>query len=261
MAKADIKALAEFLNDAEVNPHEVTKITLDHPELTIEDAYDIQYHIVDMKKQGGSKVVGLKMGMTSEAKMKQMNVSDPIYGHLFDYMLIDNHGKLSVKELVHPRVEAEIAFVMDKDLSGPNVTEADVVNSIRYVFPVMEIVDSRYENFNFTLIDVVADNCSSSRVILGNKFTKPDGLDMDLLGVTLSINNEIVDIGAGASVLGHPLKPVVMLAKMLAQRGSGIKAGSLILTGGITKAIHLKVGDQVTTRIHTLGEVSFTVVE
>lgn len=261
MSGIDIKGFAEFLNDAELNKKEVFRLTLENPELTMEQGYDIQQELIQIKLQDGYKVVGQKMGLTSDAKMKQMKIDNPIYGHLFDYMMVDDRGKLSMKELIHPKVESEIAFIMGKDLEGPNVEDKDVLDAIEYVLPVMEIVDSRYENFNFKLPDVVADNSSSSRVIMGSKFTKPQGLEMELLGVTLSINNEICDLGSGAAVLGHPIKPVVMLAKMLAERGQKIQAGSIILTGGITKALPIKVGDIVSTRIEELGEVSFTVVE
>jgi len=261
MSNINVKEAAEFLNDAELSHKDVFRLTLEHPELTIEEAYDIQHEIVALKIRNGSKLVGLKMGLTSAAKMKQMNVNEPLYGHLFDYMLVNDRDRLSMEELIHPKAEPEIAFIMGKDLAGPEIDENDVLEAIESVLPVMEIIDSRYENFNFTLKDTIADNCSSSRVIVGSKFTKPQGLEMDLLGVTISINNEVKALGTGAAVLGHPLKPVVILAKMLAKRGLKIKAGSLILTGGVTQAFPFKAGDIVSTKIEDLGEVSFKAVE
>lgn len=261
MNKEKIRELAAYLNDAELNRQEIFKITLDYPELTDELAYDIQHEIVNIKEESGDRVIGMKMGLTSEAKMKQMGISEPLYGHILDYMLVDNRGEVSLSELIHPKVEAEIAFIMGKDLQGSNITEDDVLDAIEYVLPAMELVDSRFENFNFTLKDVIADNCSSSRVILGDKYTKPDGLRMELLGTSLSINNEIVDMGTGAAVLGNPLTSVVMLVKLLDKRGLKLKANSLVLTGGITKAFMIKEGDIVSTRIEDLGEVSFKVVK
>ena len=256
-----IRELAVYLNDSELNCQEIFKITLDYPDLTDELAYDIQHEIVNIKTQSGNKVIGMKMGLTSEAKMKQMGISEPLYGHLLDYMVVNNNSELSLSKLIHPKAESEIAFIMGKDLEGDDIDEDDVLDAIKYVLPAMEIVDSRYENFNFTLRDVIADNCSSSRVILGDKYTKPDGLRMDLLGTSLSINNEIIDMGTGAAVLGNPLTSVVMLVKMLSKRGLKLKADSLVLTGGITKAFIFKAGDIVSTEIEDLGEVSFIAVE
>lgn len=261
MSEYNLREIAVFLNNAELNRQEVLKITNDYPNLTHEDAYDIQHEIVDIKTSGGNEIIGLKMGLTSEAKMKQMGVNNPLYGHIFDYMLVNDKEELSLSELIHPKVESEIAFIMGKDLGGEDVDEKAVLDAIEYVVPVMEIIDSRYQNFEFTLTDVIADNCSSSRVIIGSKFTKPDDLEMDLLGATLSINNEIMDSGTGAAVLGHPLKSVVVLAKLLAKRNLKISAGSLVLTGAITKACLIKEGDIVSTKIEDLGEVSFKVVK
>lgn len=140
------------------------------------------------------------------------------------------------------------------------MTIEEVMDATEYVLPVMEIVDSRFENFNFKLPDVVADNSSSSRYIVGSKLTRPGNIDLAVLGVTLSFNGEVVDQGTGAAVLGHPANSVIRLAKMLDRHGEKIHAGQIILTGGITKAIAVNPGDLVTTKIEELGEVSFKAV-
>jgi 2-oxo-3-hexenedioate decarboxylase len=191
--------------------------------------------------------------------MKQMNVDEPIRGLLFDYMVIDDGGVLVYDELIHPRVEAEIAFVLGEDLQGPGVTGDEALRATRYVLPALEFVDSRYENFKFTLPDVVADNTSASRFVLGSKLTAPDGLDLDLIGVTLQINGEIRGLGAGAAVLGHPANSVAMLANMLSRKGEKLKAGDVVLTGGITEAIRVEPGDVVTAKLDQLGDVSVVV--
>jgi 2-oxo-3-hexenedioate decarboxylase len=192
--------------------------------------------------------------------MKQMNVEEPIYGYIFDYMVISD-GIVRMSELIHPKAEAEIAFILGKDIEGPGVTGAQVLAATEYVVPALEIIDSRYENFRFTLPDVVADNASSSRVVFGNRLTRPEGLDLDLLGVTLHINGELKELGAGAAVLGHPANSVAMLANMLARKGQKLKAGEIILTGGVTEAVLLSLGDYVTAKVDGLGEVSFKVTE
>ncbi len=257
----DINKIVDILIDAEENCKEITKITDDEPELNHSNAYDVQHHLVEKKLADGAKVIGMKMGLTSRAKMEQMGISDPLYGHLFDYMQVENHGQVSMGDLIHPKVESEIAFIFSKDLSGNNLSDSEIVDALQYAVPVMELVDSRFKNFNFTLPDVIADNCSSSRYVVGDKMTDVKKLPFDQLNVSLSINGEVVDKGKGSAVLGHPFASIRELAKMLSRRGLTIPKGYIILTGGITKAYIIKSGDQVKTSVEKLGDVSFNVVE
>jgi 2-oxo-3-hexenedioate decarboxylase len=259
MAIANYKDTAQFLHTAETEKREVVKITAEQPELTVQDAYKIQEELVAIKLGLGHKIIGPKMGLTSEAKMKQMKVEEPIYGYVFDYMDVTNEGVISLSELIHPKVEAEIAFVLGSDIEGPNITAEDVLAATEYVVPALEIIDSRYENFNFTLTDVIADNASSSRVVFGKKFTNPAGIDLDLVGVTLEINGDVKDVGAGAAVLGHPANSIAMLANMLARKGEKLRLGEIILSGAITGAVMLSSGDAVTAKLDGLGDVSFVV--
>ena len=261
MSGLNYKSTAEFLHLAEVEKREVVRITADYPGMTVEEAYQVQEELVAIKLEQGHRVVGPKMGLTSQAKMKQMGVEDPIYGYVFDYMLIPEGGTLSMSDVIHPKVEVEIAFVMGKDVEGPGVTAAQILAATEYVIPALEIIDSRYENFKFTLADVVADNASTSRVVFGNKMVRPDQLELDLVGATLSINGEIKDLGAGAAVVGHPANSLAMLANMLAKKGEKIKAGDVILSGGITGAHMLNVGDTVSAKLDGLGEIGFKVSE
>ncbi|MED4602733.1 fumarylacetoacetate hydrolase family protein [Paenibacillus validus] len=260
MDKTVIKDLARFLINAEVEKKEVLKLTNEHPDLTVEAGYAIQEQLVHMKLEEGYRIVGPKMGLTSQAKMKQMNVNEPIYGYIFDYMVV-NGQELAISDLIHPKVEAEIAFVLGKDIEGPGITGAQVLAATDYVLPALEIIDSRYQNFQFTLPDVIADNASSSRVFFGSTIKRPDNLELDLLGVTLSINGQIKDLGAGAAVVGHPANSVAMLANMLARKGLKLKAGQIILSGGITGAVMLNVGDSVSAKFDGLGTVDFIVKE
>src|SRR5699024_8887681 len=149
--------------------------------------------------------------------------------------------------------------ILSRDLEGPHVTALDVLRSTEYVFPAIEIIDSRYENFNFTLPDVIADNTSAAGVVFGTDLKRPDGLELDVVGTTLSINGEIKAIGAGAAVLGHPANSVARLANMLAKKGKKVKAGEPILTGGLTEAVLLSSGDNVSVKCGGIGEVSFFV--
>lgn len=256
------KEIAKYLVSAEVDRREVAKVTTNlKPDLTVEEAYLVQEEIVTIKLNEGKRIIGPKMGLTSLAKMKQMGVEEPIYGYVFDYMLIENGGKARLSDQIHPKVEAEIAFVMGEDLEGPEVTGAQVLAKTEYVLPALEIIDSRYENFNFTLPDVIADNASTSRVVFGTSLKKPDQFELDLVGATLSINGEIKELGAGAAVLGHPAHSIAMLANMLARKGEKVRKGDVILTGGITGAVMLNYGDTVSGKFDGLGEVTFTVTD
>lgn len=262
MSNAQYKEIAKYLLAGEYEKKEVKKVTLElKPDLTVEEAYLVQQELVNIKLEEGKKIVGPKMGLTSQAKMKQMGVEEPIYGYVFDYMLIDNGSEVSMSDLIHPKVEAEIAFVIGKDIEGPGITGAQVLAATEYVLPALEIIDSRYENFNFTLPDVVADNASTSRVVFGTTLKRPEQFDLDLVGSTLSINGQIKDLGAGAAVVGHPANSIAMLANMLARKGDKVKAGDIILTGGITGAHLLSSGDFVSGKFDGLGEVTFKMVD
>src|SRR5699024_4278971 len=247
---------AKFLYNAEKEKKEIKKITSDkHPDLTIEDAYDIQRQLIELKEADGHKIVGPKMGLTSEAKLKQMNVENPIYGYVFDYMVLSHGETLHMDELIHPKAEPEIGFILKHDLEGPGITTVQVLEATEWVFPAIEIIDSRYENFNFTLPDVIADNTSASRVIFGSDIKKLSELELDLAGVTLSFNGKVESLGAGAAVLGHPAYAIARLANMLAERGEKVKSGQPILSGAITQAMLLSKGDHVNVKIGGLGEV------
>lgn len=252
--------IADYLLQAEKERREIPRITLEYPDLTLEEAYLIQQELVKRKLEEGKRILGPKMGLTSHAKMRQMNVDNPIYGYIFDYMVIPNGGVLKMDELIHPKVEAEIAFLIARDIEGPGVTGAQVLAATEYVIPALEVIDSRYQNFQFTLVDVVADNASSARVVFSDRLLEPHLFDLDLVGVTLTINGEVKAFGAGANVLGHPAHAVAMLANMLAERGEKIRAGEIILTGGITEALLINRGDEIRVTISGLGEVGMTVV-
>ncbi|SDM78395.1 2-oxo-3-hexenedioate decarboxylase [Psychrobacillus sp. OK028] len=260
MDKHLIKELADYTHNAEKEKREIIKITAElYPELSIEDAYMVQEELVKQKLEEGSKIIGPKMGITSEAKMKQMNVDNPIYGYIFDYMVVNEGESISIDDYIHPKVEPEIGFVLSRDLEGPGVTALDVLRATEYVFPAMEIIDSRYENFNFTLPDVIADNTSAAGAVFGTSLKRPDAVELDVVGVTLSINGEIQALGAGAAVLGHPANSVARLANMLSEKGEKVKAGQPILTGGLTAAVPLSPGDFVNAKYGGLGDVSFFV--
>jgi 2-oxo-3-hexenedioate decarboxylase len=256
LSKQQVEELAHHLENAELQAHEVAKITDDYPDMTCDDAYDIQWEIRRRKEARGTKVVGLKMGLTSRIELAQMGVEKPCYGFLADYFSIPDGGDIKHDELIHPKVEAELAFVTKTPLQGPGIHIGDVLRATDFVIPAVEIIDSRYRDSTFDLNSVIADNSSSSRFVAGGTMARPEDLDLKNLGVVMEINGEVVQLGAGAAVLGHPASAVVMLANMLAERGEHIPAGTFIMTGAITTAVDVNKGDHFTVRYQGLGSVS-----
>lgn len=260
LSKKIVEQLAKHLEDAELEVHDVTKITDDYPEMDFEDAYDIQWEIRRRKEARGNKIVGMKMGLTSWAKMAQMGVEEPCYGFLADYFSCADGSAIDMTGLIHPKVEAEIAFVTKAPLAGPGCNVADVFAATDFVLPAVEVIDSRYRDFKFDIKSVVADNSSSSRFVTGGRRVPIDNLDLSTVGVVMEKNGEIVALSAGAAVLGNPAESVAMLANMLSERGEVIPAGSFIMTGGVTAAIAVEAGDNITVRYHDLGSLSMRFV-
>ena len=255
-----VLALAEHLENAELGARDVTKITDEYPDMDWDDAYAIQDAIRQRKEARGNRTAGLKCGLTSFAKMKQMGVETPVFGFVSDYMSRPDGGEIKISELIHPKVEAEICIVTKAPLKGPGCHVAAVMAATDLVLPAVEVIDSRYRDFKFDLKSVIADNTSSSRFVIGGRSRDLDELDLRTLGVVLEINGEIKTMAAGAAVLGHPLAAVAMLANHLGARGREIPAGSFIMTGGVTEAVTVKAGDSVLVRYQDLGSVSMRFV-
>lgn len=256
LTKEQVEQLAEHLENAELQAFEVTKITDDYPDMDYEDAFDIQWEIRRRKEARGNKIVGMKMGLTSWAKMSQMGVEHPCYGFLADYFSVSEGGAIKHDELIHPKIEAELAFVTKADLKGPGCHIGDVLAATDFVMPAIEVIDSRYKDFKFDLKSVVADNSSSSRFVTGGQSKPISELDLKTLGVVMEINGKVVQTGAGAAVLGHPASSVAMLANMLAERSEYIPAGTFIMIGAITAAVQVNKGDSFVVHFQDLGSIS-----
>ena len=197
------------------------------------------------------------MGLTSQAKMRQMGVSEPVYGFLPATGSYADAAQVDSAAFIHPRVEAEVAVVTRAELAGPGCHIGQVLTAVDFVIAAVEIIDSRYENFRFDLKSVIADNTSAAGFVCGSVPRDAQALELPTLGVVLEKNGEIVETGAGAAVLGHPAASVAMLANMLALRDEIIPAGTFIMTGGITAAVAVTRGDTINVRYQGLGKVSF----
>lgn len=251
-----IARLAEHLETCELQARDTPKITDEHPDMDWDDAYAIQDAILARKRARGARVVGLKAGLTSHAKMKQMGVETPVFGFLVDGFSVPEGGTVQTRELIHPKVEPEIAFVLKHALKGPGCHIGAVLAATDFVLPGIEVIDSRYRDFKFDLKSVVADNTSASRFVVGGRALRPEGVDLRTVGIVLEKNGQPVALGAGAAVLGHPAAAIAMLANHLGRRGQEIAAGSLILSGGVTEAVAVAAGDHVCLRVQGMGSVS-----
>jgi 2-oxo-3-hexenedioate decarboxylase len=245
---------AEYLRVAEATVEAVAPITDTEPDLTLEDAYRIQDELIERKLADGARLIGAKIGLTSRAKQESMGVHEPVYAWLTDRMLVPLETPLSLRDLIHPRAEPEIVFLLRRDLSGPGVSAQAVLEATSAVCCGLEIIDSRYTDFRFALADVVADNASSARFVLGARRVLPD-FDLALEGCLLEVDQELVATAAGAAVLGHPAEAVARLANALGVRGRGLEAGWVVLSGGLTEAQPLVPGRQIGAIFARLGRV------
>jgi len=256
LTAARIAEFAASLDAAAQECRPVPKLTDREPQLSMADAYEIQWALRNRRLAAGRRVSGLKMGLTSRSKMKQMGVETPIYGFLLDDFSVPADSEVPVAGLIHPRIEPEIALFTNRMLQGPGCTIADALAAIDFAIPAIEVIDSRFADFKFDLPSVVADNASSARYVVGGTARRLDDLDLRTLGVVVEKNGEAVAFGAGAAVLGHPALSLAMLANLLAQREQHIPAGTFVMTGGLTEAIAAKAGDHFLARFQALGSVS-----
>ena len=209
------KQFAEQLIKAEETLIGTSPLTSADPELTVEEAYYIQLENIRKVAQGQT-VVGKKIGLTSKAMQDLLGVNEPDYGHLLDSMVVENGSAVPKHKVLQPKVEGEIAFVLKKDLKGPNVTTLDVLQATDYILPAIEVVDSRIQDWKIKLPDTIADNASSAFYALGGKPMKIEDVDLELLGMVLTKNGKLVNTGVGAAALGNPAQCVAWLANRLA---------------------------------------------
>jgi len=247
--------LADRLIEAAGDRVATTPLTDEFPELDVPTAYTIQDAVVAAREASGSVIVGAKLGLTSTAKQKQMNVDEPLYGWLTHDMQIDTGEVLVCGDYIQPRCEPEVAFLLGEDLEGPGVTAARVLAATDLVFPSVDVLDSRFAGYSFKLPDVVADNSSCAGFILGGQGIDPAGFDLRLTGCVFEKNGRLVATASGAAVLGHPAASVAWLVRKLAERGQGLQAGHIVLSGSMTEAIAVAPGDVITARFDRLGTV------
>jgi len=253
------RKVASALKEAERTCVPIKPISKTYPELEIKDAYEVQLINVNEHVASGNKVTGKKIGLTSLAMQQFIGVDQPDYGQLFDFMEVKN-GILERSRYLNPKVEGEIAFVLKKDLHGPNVTAKDVMEATDYVLASIEVVDSRIKDWKIGIVDTVADNASSAMYVIGNKKVDPNSLNLKAVSMGLYKNGEKVLSGVGADVLGDPALSVAWLINKLWEYGVTLKKGEVVLSGSLTSALAAEAGDDFKVVFFELGEVSLRFV-
>lgn len=219
-------------------------------------AYAVQAELVAIALLDGRRPVGRKIGLTSKAVQAQLGVDQPDYGALFADMEIEDGGTLAMGRLIQPRIEAELAFVLGRDLTCPDLAAWELMGAVDHVLPALEIVDSRIAGWRIGIVDTIADNGSSARFVTGANPRRLTDLALDTCAMTLSRNEETVSQGRGAACLGHPLKAALWLARTMAASEAPLRAGDLILTGALGPMVDVRAGDLFRAEIDGFGAVS-----
>lgn len=256
MSNIDHARWAAYLLAAADDRSEVQAITKQVDELSVDDAYAIQAALLELHLAKGDAIAGPKLGLTSAAKQEQMGVNEPVYGWVTESSLVGENGEVALDGLIHPRCEPELVFRLGQDLAGPGVTAEDVLDATEEVVGGIEVIDSRYEAFSFTLTDVIADNTSAARVAVGTDGVGPRDADLITLGCVFEIDGEIAGTATGGALLGDPAACVAMLANFLGKHGQKLEAGWVIPAGAPTDAKPLAVGTVATARYSHLGSVT-----
>lgn len=260
--EATIRDIATRLHEAERNRQQIRQVSLDHPDITIEDAYAIQRTWVEMKVAEGREIRGHKIGLTSRAMQQSSNIDEPDYGTLLNDMFFQDGGVIPKDRFIVPRVEVELAFVLGKPLRGPDVTLFDVYDAVDYVVPALEIIDARSQSVDpdtgrtRKVFDTIADNAANAGVVMGGRPARIDEFDWRWISAIMSRNAVVEETGVAAGVLNHPVNGVVWLANKLAPHGVSLEAGQVILGGSFTRPVAARSGDTFHVDYGPMGVVS-----
>jgi 2-oxo-hept-3-ene-1,7-dioate hydratase len=252
MSDADRNKAADILIAAEKDRKQAVQLSKTWPGIGVEDAYAISTEVADRKIAAGAKLIGFKVGLTSKAMQRSSQIDEPDYGHLLDTMLIADGARVPHENFCLPRVEVELAFVLEKPLRGPGVGLTDVLSATEYVVPAIEIVDARLQDPR-KIFDTVADNGAAAGIVIGGRPVGPRELDLRWVGGILYRNAEIEETGVAAGVLGHPALGVAWLANKLGQHGVTLNAGHLVLAGSFTRVVFARKGDTLHADFGPLG--------
>ena len=229
-----------------------------YPAMDVVDSYEIALINIRRRVEAGSRILGHKVGLSSEAMQKMMGVDEPDYGHLLADMALTEDRPADVSTYCYPRVEVEVGFILGESLPGKGCTEEDVLNATEAVAPAIELIDSRIVDWQIGLVDTIADNASSAGFVLGPERVKPRDIDLLTIDATLTRNGELVAEGRSDAVLGNPVAAVAWLARKVASFGVRLEAGHVILPGSCTRAIDVRPGDGFVADFKGLGTVNLS---
>ncbi len=262
LSQDKIKKAADRLYNAEKERQQIPALTLEHTNMTMDEAYAIQKCWVDQKIENGAKIKGYKVGLTSRAMQMAVNIDQPDYGVLLDDMFFEDGAEIKASDFLDPRIEVELAFVLKEPLAGENVTIFDVLNATDYVTPSLELIAARCHRtdpktgYQRTVLDTISDNAANAGIVLGGRPVKPMDIDLRWAGCLLYLNGQIEETGIAAGVLGHPANGVSWVCKRFAPHGVGLESGQVILSGSFTRPVPVKAGDTVHADYGPLGGIS-----
>ena len=263
MFEADlIEELARSLDEAERTHQQLRQFSLEYPEITIDDAYAIQRAWMRVKVAGGRHVKGHKIGLTSRAMQRSSNITEPDYGVLLDDMFFSNGGDISIERFILPRVEVELAFILNARLTGPACTIFDVLRATEYVVPAVEIIDARIQQVDpetkvtRKVFDTISDNAANAGVVLGGRPMAPADVDLPWVAAVLYRNGVVEESGVAAAVLNHPANGPAWLANKLHPHGVTLEPGQVILGGSFTAPVAARAGDTFHVDYGQFGSIS-----
>lgn len=262
LTESQISEAAEQLYTAEKNRAPIEPLTLRYPDMNIEDSYAVQKCWVDKKIAAGRKVVGYKIGYTSRAMQKALNINEPDYGVLLDDMVFEDGSNIDASQFCDPRVEVELAFILKDRLQGENVSVFDVLNATDYVVPALEIIAARSHRthpetgYTRKVYDTISDNAGNAGIIMGGRPIKPNDMDLRWCGGLFYVNGLLEETGLAAGVLNHPANGICWVAKRFAPHGVALEPGQIILSGSFTAPVAVKAGDTIHADYGPLGGIS-----
>jgi len=257
MEQQKIQQFGDELYEAMIRRQAVSPLTSRGEDISIDDAYHISLRMLERRQQAGARVIGKKIGVTSQAVMNMLDVHQPDFGYLTDDMVFNSGEAVPISDrLIAPRAEGEIAFILKKDLIGPGVTNADVLAATECVMPCFEIVDSRIQDWKIAIQDTIADNASCGLFVLGDNAVSPRNIDLVTCGMVVEKNGSIISTGAGAAALSSPVNCVAWLANTLGKFDIALKAGEVILSGSLVPLEPVQAGDVMRVDIGGIGSAS-----
>jgi 2-oxo-hept-3-ene-1,7-dioate hydratase len=262
LADDEVADAAARLSVAERTRTPIRQLSLQYPDMTIEDAYAVQRMFVEGKLAEGRRLLGRKIGLTSRAMQQAVSITEPDYGALFDDMFFHDGSEIPLQRFIRPRIEVELAFVLGETLRGPGCTMVDVLRATELVTPALEILDARVQMSDpdtghlRTIVDTIADNAADAGLVLGGRAVKPHDVDIRWVAALLYRNGIIEESGVAAAVLNHPANSVAWLANKVAGYGVALEAGQVVLSGSFTRAVHASAGDVFHADYGPLGAIT-----